>query len=78
MGTNCGITDPDDLARLNNIANDLGIDTIETGAMMGVLLDAGLAEFGDVPFLTSVLERSATGRSRGGCGRKAPPGSASI
>jgi aldehyde:ferredoxin oxidoreductase len=55
MGTNCGIKDPDDLARLNNIANSLGVDTIETGAMMGVLLDSGLAEFGDVAFLTSVL-----------------------
>ena len=44
MGTNCGLTDPDDLARLNWHANDLGIDTIETGAMMGVLLDAGFAE----------------------------------
>ena len=51
MGTNCGLTDPDDLAHLNYLANDLGIDTIETGAMMGGLLDAGLAKFGDVVFL---------------------------
>jgi len=65
MGTNCGIADPDDLARLNYIANDLGIDTIETGAMMGVLLDAGLAEFGDVPFLTSVLEEIRNGTEQG-------------
>ena len=40
MGTNCGLTDPDDLARGNFIANDLGIDTIETGAMIAVLMDA--------------------------------------
>jgi aldehyde:ferredoxin oxidoreductase len=65
MGTNCGITDPDDLAHLNFLANDLGIDTIETGAMMGVLLDAGLAEFGDVPFLTSVLEEIRAGTENG-------------
>src|SRR5262249_44931967 len=32
LGTNCGIGDPDDLAQLNHIANDLGVDTIETGA----------------------------------------------
>ncbi len=31
LGTNCGLTDPDDLAQLNFIANDLGVDTIETG-----------------------------------------------
>ncbi|MGR9091527.1 MAG: aldehyde ferredoxin oxidoreductase C-terminal domain-containing protein [Gammaproteobacteria bacterium] len=65
MGTNCGITDPDDLARLNFVANDLGIDTIETGAMMGVLLDAGLAKFGDVAFLGSVLEEIRSGTENG-------------
>ena len=65
MGTNCGITDPDDLARLNFVANDLGIDTIETGAMMGVLLDAGLAQFGDVAFLGSVLEEIRNGTENG-------------
>lgn len=65
MGTNCGLTDPDDLARLNWHANDLGIDTIETGAMMGVLLDAGLAPFGDVPFLLSVMEALRAGSEQG-------------
>ena len=65
MGTNCGIKDPDDLARLNYLANALGVDTIETGAMMGVLLDAGLAEFGDVKFLTSVLNEIAAGSEQG-------------
>ncbi|MFX6778542.1 aldehyde ferredoxin oxidoreductase C-terminal domain-containing protein, partial [Acinetobacter baumannii] len=25
MGTNCGLTDPDQLARLNRLANDLGV-----------------------------------------------------
>ena len=65
MGTNCGIKDPDDLARLNYLANALGVDTIETGAMMGVLLDAGLAEFGDVKFLTSVLNEIAAGSDQG-------------
>ncbi|MCB1748199.1 MAG: aldehyde ferredoxin oxidoreductase [Gammaproteobacteria bacterium] len=65
MGTNCGLTDPDDLARLNWHANDLGIDTIETGAMMGVLLDAGLAGFGDVDFLHSVLDAIRAGSEQG-------------
>jgi len=65
MGTNCGLSDPDDLARLNWYANDLGIDTIETGAMMGVLLDAGLAEFGDMAFLTGVLDEIRAGSEQG-------------
>lgn len=65
MGTNCGLTDPDDLARLNYLANDLGIDTIETGATMGVLMDAGLAPFGDVAFLHSVMDEIRMGSERG-------------
>lgn len=65
MGTNCGLSDPDDLAQLNWHANDLGIDTIETGAMMGVLLDAGLAAFGDVAFLTQVLQEIRVGSANG-------------
>ena len=53
LGTNCGVSDPDDLAGLNFIANDLGVDTIETGAMIAVLMDAGLAEFGDRKMFTN-------------------------
>lgn len=66
LGTNCGLSDPDDLARLNYVANDLGIDTIELGGTIGVLMDAGEGKFGDVDFMHSVLdglrEGSETGR----------------
>ena len=47
MGTNCGLQDPDDVARLNHIANDLGVDSIEIGATLGVLMEAGQGAFGD-------------------------------
>jgi aldehyde:ferredoxin oxidoreductase len=65
MGTNCGLSDPDELARINYIANDLGIDTIETGAMIGVLMDAGVGEFGDVDFIVDVLEAIRKGTEQG-------------
>ncbi len=65
MGTNCGLTDPDELARLNAIANDLGIDTIETGAMLAVLMEAGLAEFGDAGFMSDALEEIRQGTASG-------------
>ncbi|MHC4742510.1 MAG: aldehyde ferredoxin oxidoreductase family protein [Planctomycetota bacterium] len=35
MGTNCMIDDPKAVAKANDIANRLGIDTISTGAMVG-------------------------------------------
>ena len=65
LGTNCGIGDPDQLAQLNFIANDLGVDTIELGAMLGVLMEAGLGAFGDVRFMTDCLAEIRRGTEKG-------------
>jgi aldehyde:ferredoxin oxidoreductase len=65
MGTNCGLDDPDDLARVNYVANDLGIDTIEAGAMIAVLMEAGQGEFGDSDFILRVLEEIRVGSENG-------------
>ena len=65
LGTNCGISDPDDLAQLNFIANDLGVDTIELGAMLAVLMEAGLGAFGDMRFMTDCLAEIARGTEQG-------------
>jgi aldehyde:ferredoxin oxidoreductase len=55
LGTNCGLTDPDQLARLNRLANDLGIDTIETGASLALFMEKGLADWGDYAFMEERL-----------------------
>ena len=47
LGANCGIDDLDTIGRLIRICNDLGLDTIEAGATLGVAMEAGLASFGD-------------------------------
>jgi aldehyde:ferredoxin oxidoreductase len=65
LGTNCGLTDPDDVARLNYIANDLGVDSIEAGATIGMLMGAGFAEFGDIDFILAALEDVRCGNERG-------------
>jgi len=65
LGTNCGLDDPDDVARLNETANDLGVDSIELGATIGVLMEAGEGAFGDVAFMQSCLEDSRVGNERG-------------
>ncbi len=65
LGTNCGLTDPDDVARLNAGANDLGIDTIELGAVLGILMDAGQAAYGDVEFMAAALRDIGLGTERG-------------
>ncbi|MET0850165.1 MAG: aldehyde ferredoxin oxidoreductase C-terminal domain-containing protein, partial [Candidatus Rokuibacteriota bacterium] len=65
LGTNCGLSDPDDLAQMNFIANDLGVDTIETGAMIAVLMEAGLGAFGDVTFMADCLAEVGRGTPNG-------------
>lgn len=65
LGTNCGLTEPDDLARLNYQCNDLGIDTIEAGATLGVLMEAGVAEFGDVEWMMSAFDEIRRGTANG-------------
>jgi len=65
LGSNCGLTDPDDLAQLNFVANDLGVDTIETGATLAVLMEAGLGVFGDVKFMAGCLAEIRAGTEKG-------------
>jgi aldehyde:ferredoxin oxidoreductase len=46
-GSNLGIGDLDTIARINQECNDLGLDTIEVGATLGVAAEAGVWSFGD-------------------------------
>ena len=65
MGSNCGLDDPDDVARLNDVANDLGVDTIEVGATLGVMMEAGEGAFGDHEFMGKALQDVRQGNERG-------------
>jgi aldehyde:ferredoxin oxidoreductase len=47
LGSNLGIADLDQIARLTKMCNDIGVDGIEVGAALGVAADAGFFEFGD-------------------------------
>jgi aldehyde:ferredoxin oxidoreductase len=47
LGPNLGIDNLDMIARMNYEINDLGLDTIDIGAALGVAAEAGLMEFGD-------------------------------
>jgi aldehyde:ferredoxin oxidoreductase len=56
LGPNLGIGDLDVIARLNWQINDLGLDTIEVGAAMGVACEAGLMNWGDGDRAMALLE----------------------
>jgi aldehyde:ferredoxin oxidoreductase len=47
MGSNCHINDLDQIAHLDHLCDDLGLDTMDIGAAMGVAMEGGLLEWGD-------------------------------
>ncbi len=65
-GADCGIDDLDAIARMDRMDDDLGLDTIETGAAIGVAMEAGVIPFGDaeaaIGLLAEVAKRTPLGR----------------
>ena len=47
FGADCGIDDLDAIAELNELCNNYGLDTIETGVTIGVAMEGGVIPFGD-------------------------------
>ncbi len=57
FGANFGISDLDQIARIDALMDDLGVDAIETGVTFGVAVDAGIIEFGDGKRAFEILEK---------------------
>jgi aldehyde:ferredoxin oxidoreductase len=60
-GSNLGISNLDDIAELNYLCNDYGLDSIETGATIGVYMDLGLADFGDAEAAKNLVKEIGKG-----------------
>jgi aldehyde:ferredoxin oxidoreductase len=65
VGSNLGIDSLDDIGLLNWQMNDLGIDTIETGAALGVAAQAGVMRFGDAARARELLDEIRRGTPLG-------------
>jgi len=61
LGPNLDIWDFDSIASLNYSCNDIGIDTIEIGAALGVAMEAGLLSFGDAEGAAKAIEEVRQG-----------------
>ncbi len=61
LGSNLELGSLDAIAVLNQRCNDLGLDTIETGAALGVAAEAGLARFGDLDSFLALSDEIAAG-----------------
>ena len=55
LGADCCIDNLDDMAKADNLMDDIGIDSIETAVMFGVAMEAGILPFGDSKGLLRLL-----------------------
>jgi len=65
LGTNLGINNHDDIARLKFICDDLGIDIIEIGSSLGVAASVGRMKMGDVESAMKLLGEIGDGTEFG-------------
>ncbi|MFP6641832.1 MAG: aldehyde ferredoxin oxidoreductase C-terminal domain-containing protein, partial [Myxococcota bacterium] len=75
LGSNCGLAHWEDVADLDRLCDDVGVDTIETGAAIAVYMDAGEMEFGDAEGAKRLLREIAEGSE---VGREIGNGAASV
>jgi aldehyde:ferredoxin oxidoreductase len=60
-----GIADLDTIARLDNLCDDIGVDTMSTGVGIAVAMDAGYKEFGDAEAAIGLVEEIGQGTEFG-------------
>jgi aldehyde:ferredoxin oxidoreductase len=65
MGSNLGINSLDTVARMNWQVNDLGLDSIEIGAALGVSAEAGLMNWGDGERAMELIDEIRNGTELG-------------
>jgi aldehyde:ferredoxin oxidoreductase len=61
LGPNCGIGNLDDIAELNHLCNEVGVDAIETGAAIGVAMEAEVIPFGDAKGAKDLIRQIGQG-----------------
>lgn len=65
VGSNCMISSLDDIARINRLCNDLGLDTMEVGAAIAVAMEGGMLPWGDGKAAYSLIEEAERGTEKG-------------
>jgi aldehyde:ferredoxin oxidoreductase len=65
FGSSCAIGSWDDVADLDRLCDDIGLDTIETGAAVAILMDSGGLEWGDAEGAKRVVREVAEGTELG-------------
>jgi aldehyde:ferredoxin oxidoreductase len=65
LGSSCAIKTFDEVAELDRLCDEVGLDTIEMGGAIAVLMDSGGMEWGDSEGAIALLKEIAEGTERG-------------
>ncbi len=65
LGANCGIETWEEVAQLDRLCDDVGVDTIEIGAAIGVYMDSGRLDYGDLSGMKQLLDEIGRGSELG-------------
>ena len=65
LGADCGIDNLEDVAKMNALCNDYGLDTIETGVAIAVAMEGGLIPFGDSKAALNLVHEMGKGTPQG-------------
>jgi aldehyde:ferredoxin oxidoreductase len=65
LGANCDIDDLDAIAEMVHLCNAYGLDTIETGATIGVAMEGGAVPFGDAKGAINLIHEMGKGTPMG-------------
>ncbi|MAG31250.1 MAG: aldehyde ferredoxin oxidoreductase [Deltaproteobacteria bacterium] len=65
IGSNCAVKNWEDVADLDRLCDELGLDTIETGAAISILMEAGHMDWGDVTSMKALFQEVADGTELG-------------
>ena len=56
LGANCAVERWEDVADLDRLCDELGLDTIETGAAIAIFMEAGRMDWGDVESMKALFQ----------------------
>ncbi len=65
LGSNCAVGHWEDVADLDRLCDEIGVDTVEAGAAIAVLMDAGQMEWGNVEGMKNLLRDVGQGTDLG-------------
>ena len=65
FGAHTTIKDIDDIAMMDRLCDDYGVDTIDTGVAIGIAMEGGLLEWGDGKAAIELIKEIAKGTGNG-------------